>query len=195
MECVLPKDVWLKFKDPPQHGDTLKAHGSYKGGGGCSVPKPSSTVSLPATQSEATAPVTMGPAKWALPHSISLGPHFPWAQGAPLPSLLRPDVGDQLQQNEAHLKGSMDSTYLSIGALSQNFQQFKLGRVGLLKARFHMVTDVNLLHNAFFLQEKNDRNAYQGAPLDSSSSQVTTSWVGYGFSGLEVRAVTSQRFA
>lgn len=195
MECVLPKDVWLKLKDPPQHGDILKARGSYEWGGVCSVPKPGSTVSGFRPRSEATAPVAMGPAKWALPHSISLGPHFPWAQGAPLPSLLRPDVGDQLQRNEAHLEGSMDSTYLSVGALSQNFQQFKLGRVGLLKARFDMVTDVNLLHNALFLQEKNDRNAYQGAPLDSSSSQVTTSWVGYGFSGLELRAVTSRRSA
>ena len=195
MECVLPKDVWLKFKDPLQHGDTKKAHGSYKWGGVCSLPKPGSTVSGFWPRSEATAPVTMGPAKWALPPSISVGPHFPWAQGAPLPSLLRPDMGDQLQRNEAHLEGSMDSTDLSIGALSQNFQQFKLGRVGLLKARFDMVTDVNLLHNAFFLQEKNDRNAYQGAPLDSSSSQVTTSWAGCGFSGLELRAMTSQHFA
>lgn len=150
---------------------------------------------LLATQREAAALLPRGLPKGRHLHSISLGPHFPWAQGAPLPSLLRPDVGHQLQWNEAHLEGTLDSTYLSIGALSQHFQQFKLGRVGLFKACFHMVTDINLLHNAFFLQEKNDRNACKGAPLDSSSSQVTTRWVGYGFSGLELRAVTSQRFA
>lgn len=81
MECILPKDVWLKLKDPPQHGDILKARGSYKWGGVCSVPKPGSTVSGFRPRSEATAPVAMGPAKWALPHSISLGPHFPGLRG------------------------------------------------------------------------------------------------------------------
>lgn len=144
--------------------------GSWKpqGGGACRVPKPGLTVSGFWPRRGRPRPVTTGLPSRRYLHSISLGPHFPWAQGAPLPSLLRPDVGHQLQKKEAHLEGTMDSTYLSIGALSQHFQQFKLGGVGLFEACFHMVTDINLLHNAFFLQEKNDRNACQGAPVDCS---------------------------
>ena len=60
------KDAWLKFKDPSQHGDTLKAHGSYRRGKVCGVPKLSSTVTG-FRQTEAPAPATTGPTMWALP--------------------------------------------------------------------------------------------------------------------------------
>lgn len=46
--------------------------------------------------------------------------------------------------------------HLSIGALTQHFEQLELRRVGLLTALLHVVADVDLLQDAVILREERE---------------------------------------
>lgn len=50
--------------------------------------------------------------------------------------------------------------YLSIRALAQNLQQFKLRWISFFKALFHMMTDVEFFQNTIILQERQDKHNY-----------------------------------
>lgn len=62
-------------------------------------------------------------------------------------------------------------THLAKGALSQDFAQLKLSRVGLLRAFFDVVGDADLLDGHVILLTQGERISLASAPDDSLLSR------------------------
>lgn len=147
---------------PAHHGDKRKARRGSRRGGGFRPPS-SAVIGFQHTK-WGHGSRYWGPALWPLP-ALSfhqLGPRLPQAPEAPVPSRLPQTAKWGRASGRGSLRGNRPP-HLPIGSLTQNFQQLELGWVGLLKAGLHMMADVNLLDDAFFLQE--NRTEVRPGPL------------------------------
>lgn len=105
-----------------------------------------------------------------------------------------PRAGGAPQWDETRSAAS-GRAYLSVGALAQNLQQLELGGVRLFRAFLHMMADVDLLHDAFFLEDSSDTRLSHKPrrPCERVTvryAEGRTRWVCYGHLGLAFKAVT-----